>query len=463
MLLSEQMRERRKAIKEQLDALVAEADTRDDKNFTPDETAKVDQLIAELRAADNRILELVETETAEARAAQTRKENGEAGEQRSGGAQVVDPPVYVKGNVNGNSYFRDLGKRALAQGGADVTGVREATERLSRNGRMTADEQRAIGNTNTTGGSGGEFAPPTWLVNEWINLLRPGRVTADLFRRGPVPDGTSSISIPKLTGGTAVAMQTTQNSTVTATDITTSYVSTGFATILGKEVVSQQLLDQSAIPLDEVISSDLAAAYNAFFGAQIYLGAGTGANNNAVINGLGAASVLTANQATLAATPTAATFYSKANGMLASFVTNRYSSPTHWLMHPRRWYWLMSLVDSQNRPLVVPNDVAFNPIATNSDVAVQGAVGRFLGLPVVLDPNIPTNLGAGTNQDEVFLVKADDLWLFESTPRAEAFTAPYAESLGVLFRIYNYAGTILNRLSSSIATMNGAGLVAPTF
>jgi HK97 family phage major capsid protein len=133
-------------------------------------------------------------------------------------------------------------------------------------------------------------------------------------------------------------------------------------------------------------------------------------------------------------------------------------------MHPRRWYWLLAQVDSQGRPLVVPNDVAFNPMATDAGVAnVQGSVGRFLGLPVVLDPNIATNLGAGTNQDEVFLIKADDLWLFESTPRAEAFTAPYAESLGVLFRLYNYAGTILNRLSSSIATMNGTGLVAPTF
>jgi HK97 family phage major capsid protein len=227
--------------------------------------------------------------------------------------------------------------------------------------------------------------------------------------------------------------------------------------------VSQQLLDQSAIPFDEVISADLAAAYNAYFGAQVYLGAGTGANNNAVLNGLSNATVLAANQATLAASPTAATFYSKANGMLASFVTNRFAPPEVWVMHPRRWYWLMAQTDSQGRPLVVPSDVAFNPIATNSEVAVQGAVGRFLGLPVVIDPNVPTNLGAGTNQDEVFLMRSSDLWLFESTPRAEAFTAPYAESLGVLFRLYNYAGLILNRLGSSIATMNGAGLVPPTF
>jgi HK97 family phage major capsid protein len=465
MSLSATMRERRSAKKASLDALVAAAETRDDKSFTDDESTQFDALVTEIRAMDDRIVELEAVEATEARAAETRKVAGEGGEQRTGGAQVTDAPVYVKGNVNGNSYFRDMGKRALAQGGADVSGVREATERLVRNGRMAADESRAIGNTNTTGGSGGEFAPPTWLVNEWINLLRPGRVTADLLRKGPVPDGTSSISIPKLTGGTAVALQTTQNSTVTATDITTSYVSTGFMTILGKEVVSQQLLDQSALPLDEVISSDLAAAYNAYFGAQIYAGTGSGANNNAVLNGLNNAAVIAANQSTFtSASPTAALFYSKANGMLSNFVSNRFAPPTHWLMHPRRWYWLLAQTDSNGRPLVVPNDVAYNPMATDAGVAnVQGTVGRFLGLPVVLDPNISTNLGAGTNQDEVFLIKADDLWLFESTPRAEAFTAPYAESLGVLFRLYNYAGTILNRLSSSIATMNGTGLVAPTF
>jgi hypothetical protein len=53
--------------------------------------------------------------------------------------------------------------------------------------RWSPTEARAIGNTNATGGSGGELAPPTWLVNEWINLLRPGRVTADLFKKGADP------------------------------------------------------------------------------------------------------------------------------------------------------------------------------------------------------------------------------------------------------------------------------------
>ncbi len=456
MSLSENMQERRKAIKAQLDALVAGAESRDDKNFSPEETSTFDKLLGELREADNRLLEIDASEAAEARAAQARVAAGEGGV--TSGTKVTDPPVYVQSGATGHSYWQDLGHRA-----AGTSKAREATDRLVRTSKMVADEQRAIGNTNATGGSGGEFAPPAWLVNEWINLLRPGRATADLFKSAPVPNGESSVNIPKLTGGTSVAVQTTQNSTVATTDITTSYVSTGFTTILGKAVVSQQLLDQSALALDEVITADLAQAYNAFFGTQVILGAGTGANNNSVLNGLINAPTIAANQATLAATPTAATFYSKANGMLSSFVTNRYAQPDVWLMHPRRWFWLMSLFDAQGRPLVVPADVAFNPMATNDSVGVQGAVGRFLSLPVVIDPNIPTNLGVGTNQDVVFLLKRDDLWLFESTPTAQAFTAPYAESLGVLFRLYNYAGLILNRLNASIATMNGPGLTPPAF
>lgn len=449
--------ERRAALKASLEALT---DVKDDKgevrSLTEAENTEFDAGIAELRKLDERINELQEAEKREAAAAAHRVESGATDEKRGDGFQVKEPAVYAKGNIH-RSYFRDLAK-------AQLNGDAEARERLVRHAAQMADEQRALGNTNTTGGSGGEFAPPTWLVNDYIKLARAGRVTADLFKKSEVPAGTSSVNIPRIATGTTVAIQSTQNTALSQTDLTTASVSTGFTTVGGKQVVSQQLLDQSAINFDDVILQDLAAAYAQQIGSQVILGAGTGANNNSVINGLANASVLAANQATLAASPTPAQFYSKANGMLASFVTNRYANPTHWLMHPRRWYWLMAQVDSQGRPLVVPTPVAYNPMAAdNPGPDVQGVAGNFLGLPVVIDPNLPTNLGAGTNQDEIFLVKADDLWLFESQPKAEVFREPYADSVGVLFRLYSYAGTILNRYGSSIATMNGAGLIAPTF
>ena len=261
--------------------------------------------------------------------------------------------------------------------------------------------------------------------------------------------------------GNTVALQSTQNTLLAQTDMTTASVTTGFATIGGKAVWSQQLMDQSEIPFDQIISTDLAAAYNATFASQIFVGAGTGTGTNAVVNGLAAA---TAGVSSTLTGTTAAAFYSAANGLLAKFATVRFAQPTAWVMHPRRWYWLLAQTDSTGRPLVVPSDVAYNPMATNETAPVIGlAGGRLLGLPVYIDPSVPVNGGVSLTEDAVYLCKFDDLWLFESNVQAEAFRAPYAESLGILFRLYNYIGTIVNRQTASVGRLVGAGLVAPVF
>ena len=79
-------------------------------------------------------------------------------------------------------------------------------------------------------------------------------------------------------------------------------------------------------------------------------------------------------------------------------------------------------------------------LRTNLDEqASQGLVGQMLGLPVYVDALIPTNIGGGTNQDEIYLAKADDLWLWEGQVRAEAFQQTYANNLSVFVRLYNYA------------------------
>lgn len=459
MSVLDNMRERRAAAKQELDALLAKAET-ETRNLNDDESTIFDTKVKEIREADKRIKELEELLADEKRAAVARAEVTPDGEQRTAPAMVEDPPIYLPGGQNGNSYFRDMGKRALGQPDAH-----DAVDRLVRNSRRVAAEQRALGNTNTTGGSGGEFAPPQWLINEYIDLARPGRVTADLFTKGEVPYGVSSINLPKLLTGTTVALQTTQNSTLAQTDLTTGYVSTGFATVGGKQVVSQQLLDQTAIPFDRVILADLAAAYAQQIGSQVLTGAGTGTNNNAVVNGLANAAVPAGNQiAFTSATPTPQQFYGAAAAAYSAFVTSRYAPPTVWLMHPRRYFWLLSKSDSSGRPLAVPTAVAQNPMATvNGAPATSGYAGEFLGLPVALDPNLPITGGAGTNQDTVYLLKADDLWLFESPPQVEAFREPYADSVGVLFRMVGYLGTILNRRATSIATISGTGLVTPTF
>ena len=443
------MRERRAAKKAELDALL-DAPTTEVRDLTEAESSAFDVLVEEIRQADSRIDELAAQEVRNAAAAETTRLAGIAGEQRSN-LIVNEPDIYQRGGAN--SYFRDLFMDVKGQDAGAKT-------RLQRHAAYGA-ETRAVGNTNATGGSGGEWAPPAWMTDEWINLIRPSRVTADLFRHEDVPFGISSLNYPRLLTGTTVALQTTQNTALSSTDPTTGFVQTGFATLGGKNVASQQIIDQ-ARNFDNVIVADLAAAYGQAVGTAVFTGTGTGAGTNAVVNGLGAATIGSTQTWTQAA-PTAGGFYGQTGALLSAFLTKRLLPPTCWVMHPRRWYWLESSLDSTGRPFVVPNGQAYNPLATEGSVVPMGPVGTMHGLPVVLDPLVPITLGAGTNQDIVYLLKTDDLVLLESPPRAEVFREPFADSLGILFRLYGYVATILNRHPESIGVLSGTGMVAPVF
>jgi HK97 family phage major capsid protein len=420
------------------------------------------------RAASLKQITMLDERVVELKAADVRRSVESAAARPLGGAVVTDPPQYVRDGGTGHSYFRDLAK-------ATTMGDRPSIDRLSRNDKALA-ETRALGNLNTAGGAGGEFAPPEWLVSDFVALTSAGRVTSQLYSQHPVPAGVSSISIPKITTGTTANLQTTQNSALDSTDLATSSVTTGFSTVGGTQVVSQQLLDQSAINFDAVVNSDLARAYAYQIGNQAINGTGQGANANAIVNGLSSALLAPAgnSQAFTSATPLASEFFHAAAGLLASFTTERFQPPTAWIMHPRRYYWLLSRTDTQNRPLVVPSAVAVNTIATaGSDVATPGATGMtFLGLPVYIDPFITTagltTAITGGTQDQVYLIKGDDLWWFESPPQFETFRETNAASLGVLFRVYGYVGAIVNRLyrsgsTGSIGLVYGTGLAAPVF
>ncbi len=445
MTLSTNMRERRAGLKAQLDALVAGAESRADKNFTPTETARFDGLLGDLRAADEAIADTDAAEAVQTRAAQARAAAGEGGPQRwsVGGESSTYRP-------DGDSYFADLVNARR--------GDRNAADRLARNNSERGLESRALGNTGATGGSGGEFAVPLWVLDEFVKLARPARVTADLFHREPLPMGVASVNIPRISGGTAVAVQTTQNTTVAAVDMTTSALSSGVTTIVGRQVVSRQLLDQSGLPFDRVVLQDLAADYAKQVGAQAILGTGAGGQLRGYL-APASPNVITWTQAS----PTASGFFSQLAKLQGQIAASRFAPADTVVMHPRRWAWLASYQDSTGRPLVAPVAGSFNSMAQAGDNRAQGQVGSLLGMDVFTDPQIPITQGAGANQDVVLMMVRDDIWLWESELRAEAFESPFAESLGVLFRCFGYLGMIPERYPASLGSIVGTGLVAPVF
>jgi HK97 family phage major capsid protein len=442
--------ERRAALKASLEALNTAAvdEAGETRSFTPEETTVFDDGLAELKSIDARIAEVQEAEAREARAAAHRVEMNAP--VKTGEGVTNEPnPVYRRDSRE-NSYFKDLAAATLAGSG-------EARTRL-----IASQETRALGNTGAVGGSGGEFAPPVWLINDFIALARPARVFANLVNHQELPSGVSSVNIPKISGGTTVAIQTTQNTALSQTDLTTTSVSSGISTIGGKQVVAQQLLDQSGIPFDTIILQDLAADYARQLDTQFITGSGAAGQLRGVSNAAGVGS--TAYTDAAPAVAGAGKFYATLAKAIAAVSTTRFLPPTAIVMHPRRWGWISASFDTQNRPLLPMNTPAFNAIGDNgAGVVAAGAVGVMQGLPVYVDANIATNTGAGLNQDPVYVLRLEDVWLWESQLRMETFTQPYADSAGVLFRALAYSALVPDRYGAAINVINGTGTITPVY
>src|SRR5438067_217960 len=80
---------------------------------------------------------------------------------------------------------------------------------------------------------------------------------------------------------------------------------------------------------------------------------------------------------------------------------------------------------------VAPQQYAVQ-VTNEYGASVRGVLSN--GLKVVVDANIPTNLGAGTNQDEVYVFASEEVHLWEppNSPYLIRAEQPNAANLGIL-------------------------------
>jgi len=414
--------------------------------------------IEELETVNERIEELEQQEGRESRAAAHRVEmNLPGAAEYNNGSRFYtnDSAVYSDPHKNPESpsFFKDLRDSRL--------GSRDAADRLSRNQEARASENRAI---STTAGAGGQFAPPAWLVDEFVNLARPGRVTADLLNKQPLPSGVSSINLPKITGGSTTAVQATQNTQISNTDLTTASVSSGISTITGQQIVSLQLMAQSGVPFDRIILADLAFDYARALDLQVITGSGVSGQLRGLENGasVGATTFTTATPKFIDGTTAANSLYNKLIAAINTVNTTRYLPATAIVMSPTRWSWILEALDTTTRPLILTSGGSFNSPGLSTDPVAQGAVGSLLSLPVFTDNNVPSNKGAGANQDEIYVLRGPDVFLYESELQMESFEATYANQNSVLFRALGYSAMIPDRYGASVNIVQGTGLIGAT-
>jgi HK97 family phage major capsid protein len=368
---------------------------------------------------------------------------------------LAEPAVY--GPESSNSFFRDAWQHKQ--------GDPAARERLERHGKQNLEEMRAKGvflrDVGTGAWSG--LTVPQYLTDEFAPLARAGSPLLNLIaNKKPLPDEGMQLNIGRLTTGGAVAAQATENSAVQETDMDDTLLQINIRTYAGQQDVSRQALERSR-GVDSEVYGDLVADYFTKLDSACINADGTNGTHLGIRSTSGIVAVSYTD-----ASPTVPELYPKVADAIRQINGGVFAKATAIVMHSRRWGWLTAALDTQSRPLVLPNaNGPFNALAVGEAAGYGQVVGQLHGLPVITDDNIPTNLGAGTNEDVILVVSGWNLrFWFEAgdlMPRQLRFEETAGAPQTVRLAVWGYSAFSAGKYPLASATIGGTGNVTPTF
>lgn len=384
-------------------------------------------------------------------AAQVVRETGAAvvGATRAAVTVTSEARTYApETDKDGRKFLLDVARGALGDfGSRDRLERHMAEERVHRG---AAFEQRAVATGAFTG-----LVVPQYLTDLVAPAVAAARPFADICNKHDLPESGTTVNISRITTATSAAAQAAENAAVSETNIDDTLLTETMFTVAGQQTMSRQSIDRGT-GTEEITLNDLVRRYHSALDAKLLNDATTGLTNVAQ------------SVAYTDASPTAAELWPKllnAQANLEAVMLDQGVGDLYAVMHSRRWAWLQSQVGT-SWPFVgqpgIPSQQGGVNLATGYGQGVRGILPN--GMKVIVDNNIGTTLGAGT-EDEVYVVNAAELHLWEdsSAPLFIRAEQPFAASLGVLLVVYGYAAYSFRRYTNGHQKIAGTGLIAPTF
>lgn len=415
------------------------------------ELANVEALNLEIKKLDERIEQMSDIEIRNQKAADLAAKvdaNIEPKKEARAGGFVVTSEQLTYSERSSNDFLTDALKAQFKTDG-------EASARIARHQQEMAIEKRAVGTSNFAG-----LVVPQYLVDLYAPLARAGRPFADAARKHQLPTQGMSVVISRINTGTVTAYQTSQNTAAVSQDIADNTLTVNVNTIAGQQSVSKQALLRG-YNIEGIVLGDLIRDYHTKLDNSLINGSGSNGQPLGLLNMT--TGVLVTYTAT---TGTVAGLYPKVADAIQQIQSNIYVNPNAVIMHPRRLGFLLAGVDSSNRPLIVPQ--AYNPMnamGTGNGTPSYGNSGySILGLPIIVDANIATNVGAGTNQDTIFVVDLNEthLWEEAAAPTYVTFEEPSGK-VAINIVLFGMSAFTAERYPKAIAQINGTGLATPSF
>jgi len=436
------LQENRTSKTDLIDATLTRAVT-EDRDISEIELANIQALKLEVEKLDERINQIAEIELRNSANAEiAAKVDSQIESRNVGGARVTSEEATYH-NRSKNDFLAD----AIA---AEFGGSYEARDRIARYQREVL-ETRDSGTSNFAG-----LVVPQYLVDSFATLRRAGRPTLDISVNSALPAQGMTLNIGRLTTGITSYVQASENSAPTESSPDDTLLTVNVNTVASMFDLSKQAVLRGT-GIETQLLGDAVRSYQTKVDALAINGSGSSGEHLGILNTTGINAVTYTD-----ASPTYAEFFPKLVQAITDVSTNFFGSATHIVMHPSLAGCILRALDGSNRPQFTSN--LGNP---------QNAAGTFqrpgydlggfqiLGIPVVLDANMPTNLGAATNQTAVIVGNFDESYIFEDnsgTPLYVRFEQPDG-NIAIRTVVFGFSAYTAGKYPAAFSAITGTGLI----
>jgi HK97 family phage major capsid protein len=265
-----------------------------------------------------------------------------------------------------------------------------------------------------------------------------------------------TLNIGRLTTGITSYVQSSENTAPTESNPDDTLLTVNVNTVASMFDLSKQAVLRGT-GIETQLLGDAVRSYQTKVDSLAINGSGSSGEHRGILNTSGINSVTYTD-----ATPTYAEFFPKLVEAITAISSNFFGSATHIVMHPAFASVILRALDGSNRPQFTSN--LGNP---------QNAAGTFqrpgydlggfqiLGIPVVLDANMPTNLGAAENQTAVIVGNFDESYIFEDnsgTPLFVRFEQPDG-NIAIRTVVFGFSAYTAGKYPAAFSAITGTGMI----
>ena len=426
-----------------IDATLAVASD-EERDLSDVELANIKALSSEVEKLDERIVQISDLEDRRVKA-EAVIAKVEPTETRTAPARVIDEPS-VYSPVSEARFLED----ALA---VEMGTSSDASERMTRHMNEMKYQYRAASTSSNFAG----LVVPQYLVDLAAPLRRAGTATYDISRKHPLPAAGMSLNIARMTTGTTTYAQSSEGTAPTFSNPDDTLLTVAVNTLTSAVDLSKQAILRGTNVEDMVITDMISSAKNKLDALILNGNDGTAGEPEGILN------QANVNSRTYTdGSPTWAEFFPVLANAVADIPANYFGSPTHIVIHPSLWGVWSRVLDGSNRPLFTPTaGNPFNSPGTYNAPGYNTGGYQLLGLPVVVDANMPTNLGAGTNETAVVIGNFEESHVWEEnagTPYYVKFEQPDGQ-VAIRVVLYSFYAYTAGRYATAFSKITGTGLV----